>query len=207
MFDQSYHVMYRIDKADNIVFAGDEWNDAAIFNNAPELTAENVVGQSIWKFVHGNTIRHLYMLILEQARAGKMLRFDGQCNVGDVRRKLDISIRPGEHGEVVIESRMAEAEFPVVPAAEVDSGGYFSDLIVTCSWCRRIRVGTKTWCDVEEAVPRLHLFELDELPAMSHGMCGNCFTEAVAKLQKQRPAILPMGPDPKRSECGKQPRK
>ena len=42
-----------------------------------------------------------------------------------------------------------------------------------CSWCRRVNLGSEG-VEVEEAVERLRLFELESLPQISHGCCEPC---------------------------------
>jgi len=43
------------------------------------------------------------------------------------------------------------------------------------SWCKRVYTDA-AWLEVEDAVERLGLFESEELPAISHGMCPSCET-------------------------------
>ena len=42
-----------------------------------------------------------------------------------------------------------------------------------CGWCDRFYVGD-CWLEVEDAAAKLDLTTRDDLPAISHGICGRC---------------------------------
>ena len=42
-----------------------------------------------------------------------------------------------------------------------------------CGWCDRFLVDGE-WVEVEEAVTRLGLFQLPQMPAIGHGVCPDC---------------------------------
>jgi hypothetical protein len=48
-----------------------------------------------------------------------------------------------------------------------------------CGWCDRFLVDGE-WVEVEEAVARLGLFQLPEMPAISHGVCPDCTEMLIA---------------------------
>ena len=51
---------YMIDNRDNICEVSENWNSFAVKNDAPELTAEKVAGESIWNFLKKKDVRHIY---------------------------------------------------------------------------------------------------------------------------------------------------
>jgi hypothetical protein len=42
-----------------------------------------------------------------------------------------------------------------------------------CAWCKRIRVGSK-WMEVEDALEPLKIFDMEQLPQITHGICRAC---------------------------------
>jgi hypothetical protein len=52
-------------------------------------------------------------------------------------------------------------------------------LLRVCSWCKKVdtRWG---WCEAEEAVVRLGLFEAQALPDITHGICQDCYERVAA---------------------------
>ena len=43
-----------------------------------------------------------------------------------------------------------------------------------CSWCKRVDTGAGQWCEIEEAVKALNLFDREKMPLIRHRMCGTC---------------------------------
>jgi hypothetical protein len=41
---------------------------------------------------------------------------------------------------------------------------------------------TPEWLEVEEAIPRLQLFEQDHMPQITHGICGECERQVEASM-------------------------
>jgi hypothetical protein len=50
-----------------------------------------------------------------------------------------------------------------------------------CSWCKAVDVEGR-WCEVEQAVIALRLFDGDDVPAISHGICPQCHSQMEAVL-------------------------
>ena len=50
-----------------------------------------------------------------------------------------------------------------------------------CGWCNRVDVDG-AWTEVEDATARLGLFERPEVPAVAHGVCGECERRMAALL-------------------------
>ncbi len=54
--------------------------------------------------------------------------------------------------------------------------------VTICSMCKKIKVSPRQWAEIEEALVELRLFEVDEMPQLTHGICPSCYQEAIAKL-------------------------
>jgi len=98
-----------------------------------------------------------------------------RCDGPGVRREMDIHIAAQSSGRFVLFSARLRAEdrrkeFQPLLAARTPRS---QRTLTMCGWCDRFLVGDE-WVEVEEAVARLGLFELPEMPAIGHGVCPDC---------------------------------
>ena len=49
------------------------------------------------------------------------------------------------------------------------------------SFCKRVEAHDR-WCEVEDAVTSLRLFDSFSLPTLTHGLCFDCYERAAALL-------------------------
>jgi hypothetical protein len=104
-----------------------------------------------------------------------------RCDGPAVRREMDIHIASQAPGRFVVFSARLRGEerreeFQPLLAAETPRG---EETLTMCGWCDRFLVGGE-WVEVEEAVARLGLFELPEMPAIGHGVCPDCTEMLIA---------------------------
>jgi hypothetical protein len=87
---------------------------------------------------------------------------------------MELDLEPGADDVVNFACRIVKIESrPRVAllAGDVER----SDQVVTvCSWCKKVRIGTGDWVEVEEAVDRLELFNANVRPRLNHGICPPC---------------------------------
>lgn len=181
MQDASNFVRYSIDAADDIVAIGDGWNDFAIKNGSPELIEGNILHRSFWDFVSGEALQHVYRRIMERVRAGDIQTFSFRCDSPELRRYLSLRMELTSGGgiEFTTETICTETrEFQKIFDAKTKRN---DALVVVCSWCIRIRTPSQIWQEAEEAVRTLSLFEIDCLPAVSHGICDECYQFVIGK--------------------------
>lgn len=166
---------HTIDGTDRIESANEEWFTFAAENDAPELTTSEVVGRPIWDFIDGAETRHLFRVLIEKVRAGKDLRgLPFRCDSPGLRRYMEMDIVGLDGGGVRFDSVLLREEHRV-PVRAFDRNTPRSERFLTlCSWCRRIRIGTDRWLEVEEAVKVLNLFGDEDQPQITHGICKDC---------------------------------
>ena len=90
-------------------------------------------------------------------------------------RSMDIHIAARSSGRLVLFSARLRSEeprqaFQPLLSADAPRG---EQTLTMCGWCDRFLVGDQ-WVEVEEAAARLGLFQLGEMPAISHGICPDC---------------------------------
>ncbi len=164
---------YSIDGNDRIVALGDEWHKFAIANDAVELTAPGLIGESVWPFITGNETRHLYQVMLARVRmSGATVRFPFRCDAPNKRRFMEMEMRPhGEDGVEFVTQLLREETRPAIALLE-HKPTRANWMIRMCSWCKR--VATPDWVEVEDAIQRMQLFSLEMAPQVSHSVCLDC---------------------------------
>lgn len=170
-------VLYRIDASDRVVFVNDGWLAFAHANGTHSLERERVLDQPLWSFITGPETAHVYRMIFGAVRrSGAPAVIPFRCDSPDRRRYMSLRIAPWGRDGLELEGRSLREE-PRSPVALLDAeASRGSDLLVLCSWCKRVRMGEAgdRWVDVEEAVCELRLFDEPRLPRLSHGICPSC---------------------------------
>jgi hypothetical protein len=187
-------VVYWVDDRDRLVRVNDGWDAFARENDAPELTLDRVIDQPLWAFIGDEATRHLYAQLLLRVRRGVTARFSLRCDSPTARRRLQMVVSPADLGAVRFESvvtaseprpdqRLLRRDLPRGPG-----------LLTVCSWCKRVSL-PEGWAEVEDAVARLAVFDVDRPPALTHGICPPCaqqmraaFAETLAIDARRPPA-------------------
>jgi hypothetical protein len=165
-------VIYWIDRADTILRVNDAWDAFALANDAPELVADRVTGESLWQFVVESTTRHLYRQMMVRVRAGAFLRFALRCDSPRLKRRLSMTISPD--GDCVRYETHVIGEEPHAGVKLWQRNAQRrDDFVRVCSWCNRVEDGN-LWIEVEEAIRRNGMFEEPVPPTLTHGICPQC---------------------------------
>jgi len=169
-------ICYRIDGADRLISFNDEWTRFALSNDGTELASKTVLGRSLWSFISGHGTREIYRLLVGRVRTGADVEFDFACDSPDVRRLATMTIRSCAEREVEFIVSIRSVTQRINQVSVLDrSARRGTDLLVICAWCSRLQTDRLGWIDIEEAAVRLRLFESDQLPVISHGMCPDCY--------------------------------
>jgi hypothetical protein len=170
----SESLSYAIDDQDHLIKVDEGYYRFAEENGWEE--AGTSLGRSLWDYVAGQELKKLQRLLLRRIRdeVGDV-ELPFRCDGPDVRREMKIRIvaRPG--GRVVLFSaqmRSEEARETHMPLLDADAPRG-QDTLQMCGWCDRFEVDGE-WVEVEEAAKRLELFNREELPTLTHGICPDC---------------------------------
>lgn len=172
---------YCVDRDFRIVSVGGNWNDFALENEGSELAGNSVIGRRLWEFITDPPTREIYRHLVERAFDGRSVQFDIRCDSPDTRRCAQVCISPAVDGSVEFEILTTKVESR--PPQELLRRGNSSPtgLIQSCSWCNRIRTARGEWDEIEDAIKKLHFFELECLPAITYATCPDC-SEHMAAL-------------------------
>jgi hypothetical protein len=177
---------YRLDSADRVSEVDEEWLPFAIENEAPSLTPDAVLGRPLYSFISDPTTTHLWQELLARVRSGGLLDLNVRCDSPSWIRLIRICASAESGGSVAFSTGILHvahrAPVPVPPARP--SGG----TLTLCSWCQRLRMPSSEWAELQEGIIRLELFGRISPGLISHGICPDCYTRALAEFPMQGPA-------------------
>ena len=157
-------VTYEIDAEDTIVAVGGAWEGPP-----------DVVGDSLWEYVHGDDVRAIWELLLRRARGGEApLLVPCRCDAPGVRRLMQMELAPLPGGGVAFRSRQVYAwRAPTLVGqwrpAEEDAA------LIVCGWCGRVHADE--WISPDAALDRIGIDWDARAPQLSHGICPGCAGE------------------------------
>jgi hypothetical protein len=166
--------VYRIDARDKLTHVNDDWVAFAQQNQAPELVPGNLLGEEIWLFIRGQTIRDLYQAMFDRVRVLRTeLIAPFRCDSPDTVRQMELTMRPLPQGGIEFDGR--------VLSMGTRENVYLFDryvrrtrrTIAICSFCRRLEVGGH-WLEASEAVSRYPYFSGTAQPKLSEEICTGC---------------------------------
>jgi hypothetical protein len=165
---------YELDAEFRIRAVDRSWSAFALANAAPELASPGPLGRSIFEYLRDKTTAHLYrQLFVRVRRTGRPAVFPFRCDSPDLRRFLEMEITALDSAALALETRVVRLE----PRAAVHlldrTLPRDEEWLVMCSWCKTVEV-EGGWCEVEDALGVLRLFERETLPNVTHGICSSC---------------------------------
>jgi len=185
--------VYCIDDRDVVLGVSGGWGSFARANGwGRGGCPENVVGRVLWDFIQGAETRHLYAELFREVRSGKTCGpIPFRCDSPGERRFLELVMSP-------LTDRRIEITSTIVRAEPRDNVGLLdievprsNDLVRMCSMCKRIDVARDNWVGTEEGVVKLRLFEANQMPGLTHGVCPSCFQVAMSELDRTGRPVVP----------------
>lgn len=178
--------VYSVDEEDVIASVSENWELFAYDNAwASNCKPEDVVGNLLWDFIQDAETRHLYKEIFYRVRTGKRLGpIPFRCDSPQERRFLELLLMPISGGQIEISSTIVRRELRA-PVDLLDSETPRSNAFVRiCSMCKKIAITENEWFEIEAGLQKFKLFEAEEMPGLTHGLCPACYTAAMAEMDK-----------------------
>jgi hypothetical protein len=175
---------YELDDDLRIIAVDAAWSEFAIANGAPELVPPpGPLGQPVLSYVADLTTTLLYEQLFSKAqRTGDRIAVPFRCDAPSLRRFLELQIERRFPSGLLLHStvlRVEErSEVPLLDRRQPRHG----ELLKMCSFCKSVEFDGR-WCQVEEVVVALRLFERDVQPSITHGLCPPCYRRALAFLE------------------------
>ena len=167
-------IVYHIDASDVFCHTNEAWRCFAVENQGDRIMS--VIGRSLWEFIQGDEVRHLYREILSDLRRrGGTSTFPFRCDAPKLARELSMQIRSLADGSIEFQSTLIRS-WPQTPrpvsTAMSTSVSSSAPLLQMCSWCKQVKVGDQ-WKDADVAIAELGLF-VTTPPQITHGICKKC---------------------------------
>lgn len=177
-------ILFRINSDDRIIFINDDWSKANALNNSCGILAGKTLHQNFWDFFDDIGMEYLYRKLLFRVRRGHKIKFNLRCDYADSTKLLELHITLQNRNEVLFEVRVTGKDFHTPQNNSDESSAQTEELLVVCSWCDRINIKNNNWQEIEQAVNTLKLFESQNLPLISHGMCSDCYNLNIQKTHR-----------------------
>lgn len=176
-------IRYSIDQNDVIISLSTNWQSYANSNAGGEACLpENIIGNSIYKYIADFETEHFYQIMIHKIRAGgKSITFPFRCDSPSQRRKLQMRIIQIENS-VVFECEVEEIEERVSVDLLRSDLPRTNDMLKVCSMCKQIELTSVEWAEVETALEALGLFDQKQPPQLTHGLCPDCHKIALDEL-------------------------
>lgn len=176
-------IIYHIDRQGIITYLSDEWQVFADNNQAGQLSAANVLNRPLFDFITDIKCLYLYELLIDVVRKSyRPVKFSFRCDSPDKRRFMDMEITQTPAGSTQFRSCIVKEESRQ-PVALLDSCVKRIDESITiCSMCKKVRISSHEWLEIEKAIEHLQLFNTQVLPKLAHGLCLHCLEEKLNKV-------------------------
>ncbi len=179
-------IRYWIDAQDRVIWVNSEWAKFAAENDGGAVgAASGIVGRTLWSFIDDPTLCGLYREMVLIARKGRPVSFGYRCDAPCFRRTFQMCISRGAGEEVEFASTL-ESEEARERVSLLDCRQPRNDQFVRmCSWCQRVHANSR-WMPVEAAIIELGLMSSPTLPAVTHGICEDCYSKMKAEMSTLR---------------------
>jgi len=179
-------IVYRIDNNNIIDRLSDNWLAYAEENFCGSICNPiNVVGVSVFDFIEGMETIHLYEIILGKVRGHmRPATFKIRCDSPEKRRFVNLSVIPLKDYAVEFYSQAVRTESRETVLLLKHDIERSDELVRICSMCKKIAISDTEWAEVESAINTLKIFEKEQIPGLTHGLCQSCYDEAMASLDK-----------------------
>jgi hypothetical protein len=174
--DKKDPLWYVIDGDDRLVQVSTGYFDFAARNDLPG--ADLAVGQPLWDFVTGESVRAVQKAFIRRVRrSGMTVVLPFRCDGPEVRREQLLTVGPAEGGEMIVFMTQVVGERQRPRQALLDRRRQRAKrTVVMCSWCDRVEEGA-AWVEIEQAALALGLTGGGAMPRISYDLCDECVLE------------------------------
>ena len=169
---------YRLDRNNDIISVGDDWDAFALENGGPNACASQVQGRPVWDFIAGDPMRMWLDTVLQLVRVRNApIERRYRCDSPELRRFMLMRLSPEDDGVVRIDNELLTTERRAVPIhirpASSRSG---RTVRIRCSLCGRLKAGN-AWQEPDfarAAQPRII--------SVAYSVCDACGVQEAAAI-------------------------
>lgn len=163
-------IEYTLDAENRIIAIQGAWDEFAIDNNGDEITANNVIGKSLLRYVTGKVTRNALLNLLAKVRCHHVTAvMDYRCDSPSSKRwmRMTLTSEPKGHIRVTCQLIRQQAYTQVVQITCASERNKYT--VVRCSLCNRINQ-QDGWYEVEDLANKHQCFHW----LVIYGLCPNC---------------------------------
>lgn len=169
-----YKYVYRVNRDDIVVFVDEDWLSFARENDAADLTAERVIGSSLWDHIEGTVTRELYQELFAYLRREQAMTIvPYRCDSPTVHRSLDLAIEAMPDGSIQFSTHVLAVERSEYQPLLDASGRRSRQRFGLCSLCKAARLPSGEWTSLDHVLMRINL-DQGILPEIENGVCPAC---------------------------------
>lgn len=166
---------YRVNSLDEITWVDTAWMAFAQENGAPALAGDNILGQSLWKYLADRSTRSFYKKVHQRVRSsGQTLTLPVRCDSPNLKRHMQLSIASEDAGTLHYQSTILRVQLQPHLALLDTSAKRSADRMTICSCCQKLLIEPSGWVEIEEVASKLHLYESKTAPNLFYAVCPNC---------------------------------
>jgi hypothetical protein len=163
-----------LDKQDEIVVVGCEWDRFALENDAPELMGCQVIGRPLLDFISGNVTRQFVQQLLKEVRNGNQsIELEYRCDSPNERRFMQMQVSLEASGLVHFFNTILRTESLKNKVLISSSAQRSKNTTVRCSMCNLIK-SLKNWIEAEQFSSSNQPKNIELL--VIYGICEGCLT-------------------------------
>jgi len=166
---------YRLSPDDAIAFVSDQWLAFARENGAGNLSAEAVLGRSIWDFIADQPTRDFYRQVFSSVRTtDRPAVVPFRCDSPTLRRFMRLEVRHQVGCGIKLKSILVRAE-PCERRQVLDGETPPCDRRITmCSCCKQVLIEPLGWVSLDAANHHPHVCPDDHRPSIRYEVCPAC---------------------------------
>ncbi len=165
---------YQVDAHDKIIAIEGSWAAFARANGGETFLSSPPINQPIWTFIRGLSTRFIYQMLLSQVReTGNTLHFPFRCDSAEMLRYMEMEMSAGKDNSVWFKTTLKRQINPNILPGHVSPTPRQESLIKMCAWCKLVLV-RNNWLSLEDAIWMQGIFDVEEAPPISHGLCPDC---------------------------------
>lgn len=140
--------VYHLDDSDVIAFVNQDWLDFATANGKPDLTETDVVGKSLWEFIHGPETRTFYENLFRTVRVhNQERRVFFRCDAPHIKRRMVLLVCPLPNHSLQLEGHVLGEEPITLESYQELWLSVAQQIIQQCSLCLRVKNRANMWMD------------------------------------------------------------
>lgn len=136
------------------------------------------LGRSVLDAISEPTLSQLFRVALERVvKTEQPLELKLRCDTPVLRRDAYVRLMLLSRGGGIWVENGILRQVARPPVHSLEAGWISKHLVRMCSWCKKVEAARNRWIEIEQASKVMDLFQKRRPPALTHGLCGECYVQ------------------------------